>query len=344
MPTCRILPPYPHGLRYTPYWEENFTRFLGALGYDASIVGGAELPLGTVAEPAYAATQTAALLHELFRTPGRGDAIVFANAWHPGPVQLNYLRLFDARYKFRLFGFWRDGLYDTDAELRNGLLRKPKHWARHYELALYESYDANLFFSDEQAERFHRRYRLRDTSKSHVVGYPFVDLGDEVYPTLGAGKEDVIVFPYPMDEVSQEDLVRGLASELPEYEFVFPAKQRMSVREYRAQLLRAKLVFSSRLSETDPTLLVEAMQYGCVPVVPDRLVYREVFPEKYRYPSEYTKASKYVYVLRSRDFLADHIRNRMMTYSSIVGDLVQDAGHLRDRYYSGQKFKTILGV
>ncbi|MCB1844465.1 MAG: DUF3524 domain-containing protein [Halioglobus sp.] len=57
-------------------------------------------------------------------------------------------------------------------------------------------------------------------------------------------------------------------------------------REAYLSLLRgAQIVLSTALHEFQGLAVMEAVTAGCVPVVPDRLAYRELYPEAFRYAS-----------------------------------------------------------
>lgn len=55
--------------------------------------------------------------------------------------------------------------------------------------------------------------------------------------------------------------------------------------DYRAALLNADVVVSTSLHEFQGLAVLEAVAAGCLPLVPDRLAYRETIPAHCRYPS-----------------------------------------------------------
>jgi glycosyltransferase involved in cell wall biosynthesis len=56
-------------------------------------------------------------------------------------------------------------------------------------------------------------------------------------------------------------------------------------RDYRSILSSADLVVSTALHDFQGLAVLEGVAAGCLPLVPDRLAYRELFPESFRYPS-----------------------------------------------------------
>jgi glycosyltransferase involved in cell wall biosynthesis len=59
-----------------------------------------------------------------------------------------------------------------------------------------------------------------------------------------------------------------------------------SPAEYHAILCAADLVLSTTLHEFQGIAVMEAVANGCLPVVPDRLAYPEIYPSRHRYQSD----------------------------------------------------------
>lgn len=57
------------------------------------------------------------------------------------------------------------------------------------------------------------------------------------------------------------------------------------VADYRAFLCRCDVVLSTAIHDFQGLAIMEAATLGCVPLVPDRLAYQELFAEQYRYAS-----------------------------------------------------------
>jgi len=58
-----------------------------------------------------------------------------------------------------------------------------------------------------------------------------------------------------------------------------------SFPRYQGLLREADIVLSTALHEFQGVSVMEAVLSGCIPVVPDRLVYPEVYPARFRYDS-----------------------------------------------------------
>ena len=64
------------------------------------------------------------------------------------------------------------------------------------------------------------------------------------------------------------------------------ADARLPASEYRALLARAGIAVSTSNHEFQGVSMLEAASAGCIPLVPDALVYPEIYPAEYRYPAD----------------------------------------------------------
>lgn len=99
-----------------------------------------------------------------------------------------------------------------------------------------------------------------------------------------------------------------------------------SIAEYRRLLRQADLVLSTALHDFQGIALLEGVAAGALPVVPDRLAYRELFSAEYRYSGDDEAAA-----------LADHLEWRLDERNAGVQWQVPDLGRLgwgrlADRY------------
>lgn len=70
--------------------------------------------------------------------------------------------------------------------------------------------------------------------------------------------------------------------------------------EYRSIMSKSDVVVSSALHDFQGLAILEAINSGCVPVVPDRLAYQEFIPEEFRYESYVDDGEKEVQELADR--------------------------------------------
>ncbi|KEI72262.1 tRNA-queuosine alpha-mannosyltransferase domain-containing protein [Endozoicomonas elysicola] len=73
-----------------------------------------------------------------------------------------------------------------------------------------------------------------------------------------------------------------------------------SVDEYRSLLQKSDAVLSTAIHDFQGIAVLEAVAAGCVPVVPERLAYPELFAKRFRYPSFEKDAEKEAETLAGR--------------------------------------------
>jgi len=83
------------------------------------------------------------------------------------------------------------------------------------------------------------------------------------------------VIPDAFDKIQQE-----FSNVIKNYGFI------ESVVEYKKILASSDMVLSTALHDFQGLAILEAVAAGCIPVVPSRLAYTEIFPEKYQYDSD----------------------------------------------------------
>jgi len=77
------------------------------------------------------------------------------------------------------------------------------------------------------------------------------------------------------------DQIKNIFSkELNHYGFIEEADQ------YYEIISSSSMILSTAIHEFQGVAVLEAVARGCIPVVPDRLVYKEIFPEVFRYKSD----------------------------------------------------------
>lgn len=114
----------------------------------------------------------------------------------------------------------------------------------------------------------------------------------ELQPHLRQPKENIVLFPHRLAPEKQPEIFEDLAGSFPGWQFVACQKTALSKRDYHDLLARTRVVFSCSLQETLGIGCYEGVLAGAVPVVPDRLSYREMYPEESRYPAEWTASGE----------------------------------------------------
>ena len=289
--------------RYTAQWKTEFPQSIAdATGNDVTIIEG---PADIAGEPTpgafldfagtniYKSAQVAQM--SMFFREGKvkdGDHFVFADAWHPGILQLKYM-LELLQIKGTIHALWHAGSYDKHDFLGRLIGNKP--WVRLTEQALFHSIDKNYFASNFHIELFLNTFGEDCAIQEKIVrtGWPMEYLTPVLQAdTVGTEKKDLILFPHRNAPEKQLNIFEDLQKELPQYNFINCQEHKLNKKDYHKLLGEAKMVFSANLQETLGISCYEILRTGGIPFVPNRLSYSEMYEDKFLCPSEWTETWK----------------------------------------------------
>lgn len=220
------------------------------------------------------------------------DVFFFHDIWNPAVVNLKYM-LDGAGIKARIFGCIHAGSYDeSDFLYRMGMAR----WARSFEKSLIDICDG-VFVATE----FHRKLLIDSGFDGHKVlvsGFPIFQ--QRANPVE---KENIVVFPHRMDPEKQPGIFEKMRARLQDaykdWKFVFSKEVTKTKQEYFDLLQSSKIAVSFALQETWGIAMQEAVFADCIPLVPKRLSYEEMYPELNQFES----------IEEAEDILCDMIEN-----------------------------------
>ena len=229
------------------------------------------------------------------------DIFFFHDLWFPGIEMLFYIRD-GSGIKFKIMGCLHAGTYDPwDFLTQSGMMR----WAARIETSWFREVD-KIFV----ATHFHKDLILENRkileSKIAITSFPlFLDIEydkDE--------KEDIIIFPHRMNKEKQPELFIKLKEQFknkyPAWKFLFTKEECKTKEEYYSLLKKAKVAVSFAQQETWGIAQQEAMFLGCIPVVPNRLSYHEMYYGCFKY-----NTLSGVYTL---------VESYMNNYSKVIND------------------------
>lgn len=224
-----------------------------------------------------------------------GDVFLFTDAWNPAILHVKYMSdLMDIPVK--IVSYWHAGSYDTNDVL--GYKIKNRQWSIASEQAFFHASDVNVF-----ATEFHKDFFVRNCllstyqevadnliwdaeDKCLVSGQPHYEIVNwfekNSSPSWGS-KKDYIVFPHRNAPEKQPDLFEKLSGYFPEYDFFFTHGLNLSKEEYYKLLQDSKIVVSFSNHEMLGISMMEGVLAGCVPIVPARLSYNEMYDNPYFY-------------------------------------------------------------
>jgi len=213
---------------------------------------------------------------------------------------------------------------------------------------MYYTYDDNFFATGFHIEMFVRTlfgpdnpWEEDDVAEALAgedplitrVGWPMEYLKDNLVTYSGMEKRNLILFPHRLAPEKQVDIFRDLAEQLPEYEFVVCQEQTLTKNEYHNLLGEAKMVFSANLQETLGISWYEGALVNAIPMVPDRLSYKEMALTEFKYPSLWTE--DYSSYRSHRGEVVAKIRDYMENYEDYLVSLDKQRTKLNKEFFSG---------
>ena len=146
-------------------------------------------------------------------------------------------------------------------------------------------------------------------------------------------KRNLILFPHRIAPEKQVDIFRDLKEHLPQYEFVVCQDQELTKNEYHNLLGESKLVFSANLQETLGISCYEGALVDAIPMVPDRLSYKEMYFDTFKYPSAWTES--FEAYTEHRQELCMKIIEHMEFYETRLPMLKKQTQSLSENFFNG---------
>jgi hypothetical protein len=203
------------------------------------------------------------------------DVIFTTDLWFTGIESIAYLNYFYNK-KTKLKGIIHAGSFtDTD------FVRDMERWAKLFEDMIFDISDTIYVASDFIAKDIYKK-RLISKDKIVVTGLP-LDFEELNKYKNNSEKENIVIFNGRNVDEKQPWLFDELKNKFKNIKFINTQKENLSKRDYYKLLSKSKAVVSFALQENFGYGIQEAVYSGCIPIVPNRLVYKEQFDIKYRY-------------------------------------------------------------
>ena len=263
--------------RYTVHMDRDIEAYLNAEGLEyVKVMPTTEtpsLPEGQFLNAAFTSKFKALQIAEISAMfeSGKindGDTIFFSDIWFPGIESIAYMKYFTKK------DVKITGIIDTD------FVRDMERWAKNFEDIIFDISDtiycASNFIKDDIIKK-----RMVDPNKLVVTGLPVDYSGLDQH--LGQDKENIVIFngrlcdekqPWLFDELTKQVQARV---DFP-VRFVKTQEENLSKEEYYSLLGKSKVIASYALQENFGFGVAEAVYLGCQPVLPNRLVYPELYP------------------------------------------------------------------
>ena len=324
--------------RYTKQWKTEFPKLLKAKGFTVEVISGGETPQATTpgaflnfgGTNVYKSNQLEQIA-ELFCKGEieNGDYFLYTDAWNPTVIQLRYMAEL-LGVNIRIGGLWHAGSYDPADFL--GRLIGDKPWVRNAERSMYDCFDHNFFASQFHIDMFFESFPELDKSKVVRTGWPFEYMDGTLSMYKGMTKKNTILFPHRVAPEKQIDIFNDLKETLTQYEFIVCQDRQLTKNEYHNLLGESKLVFSANLQETLGISWYEGAVVGALPMVPDRLSYKEMGVDEFKYPSEWT--IDFNSYLKNKKQIVNKIIDYMENYEKYLVSLNKQVKKLKGDYFS----------
>lgn len=274
--------------RYTSQWKTWIPDSIEKEGLEYTVIDGVqdevEKKIGTEAffdfnqTAKYKATQIQKI-SELFikNKVEDGDVFLFTDAWHPGVIQLRQILLFN-NVDVKLYGMWHAGSYDS-ADL---LGQKGQQFFLDFERSVFNSLDMSFYATDFSRNLMVDTLNL-DKKKSKVTGFPYALETLNKYVIDINEKENIILFPHRVSIEKHPELFEKLSKRFPDYEFIVTLDVCPDKKSFYELMARAKYIISFAEQETWGISVFEAIALCTIPIVPDKLSYKEMYTDDIKY-------------------------------------------------------------
>lgn len=341
MKTIYIVPIEPIDSRYTKQWYENIPKIIGdritelkldpfevvtiaGEGANNATTTGAFLDFATTNY--YKAAQVQAI-SELFMH-GRvkaGDKFLVTDAWNFAVTAIRYMSdLLDIPVE--IHGIWHAGHYDPTDILG---MKMRKDWPPHQERAWFHACDYNWY-----ATNFHKNMFLSNLEidrnhchKARRSGQPHEYIIPQLEALAHTKKQHKVIWPHRYNADKQPEIAEELKTD---FDVVITAKMSLNKQAYYKELASSQVIFSCALHENLGISIMEAVLAGVIPVLPDRCSYAEMYPDAFKYPSNWTSSVDNFLIYKPK--LVEFIRDRMHHPEKYAKDLEMAQWTIKNAY------------
>lgn len=203
---------------------------------------------------------------------GKDYTLFTTDIWNFSLLAIPYLNYF-SNYNIKIKGVLHAGSFtDTD------FVRDMERVYKGFEDILFDITD-KIYVASDFIKNDVIKKRVVNPNKIIVTGLPIDEQGLDL-PKVN--KEDIVIFNGRNVDEKQPYLFELMKEKLP-YTFINTQQGNYTKEEYYNLLNKSKVVVSFALQENFGYGIQEAVKLGCVPVLPNRLVYPEIYPNQNLY-------------------------------------------------------------
>jgi hypothetical protein len=270
----------------------------------------------------------------------QGDHFIFMDAWNPAIFQLRYLSTV-YRTPVWIHGFWQTGSFNKTSYLS---FAKTLTWQKNAERALVAAINHNYYDSDYHLsllkslfKTFGAKHLFNTPGRVQKAGPPMAHVREYAEQFKKTKKRDMILFADKGTVDRNMIIFRELQRAMPQYEWVCIEDKMPNETQYHGLLASSKYVLILDLIDSSSITAFEAIMHGSIPLAPDRLNFKEIVPEKWRYPSHWTLS--YLNYTENYTTIIDYIKDRMENYDIYKEGIEEWAKHLDTNYYRIEALK-----
>jgi hypothetical protein len=287
-----LVPIEPLEERYSKDWLDWFPKELQKIckGKSVSVIHGKQLSptirqgafLDVIDTNRYKATQLQAIM-DLFDAGKvkNNDIFLFLDGWFPGVESLAYVR--DAlKIEFKIAACFHAGSYDEYDRVYQWGMRP---WAKYLEEAWFTIYDLIFVATHFHKDLITNPFTKNDKDYIKVTGFPlYVNWTIDPYII----KCNTVIFPHRLDPEKNPGAFDDLKKSMEDrpYYLLRTKDVAYTKESYYRALQEGKVAISFSDQETWGIAMQEAVLCGCLPLVPDRLSYPELYLPEFIYTDE----------------------------------------------------------
>lgn len=279
------IPIEPIPMRYSVDWVDWFFDYFTNNNIEYASINGEELTKGIeqgrfldcVGTNYYKSSQLMIIMQSIHEGKIKdGDVLFFHDLWFPGIEQIKYTCQ-AMNLNIKIMGCLHAGAYDPHDFLYQQKMGK---WAVHFEHMLFSLTD-KIFVATEFHKNLIIKSRSLEGNKIKVTGFPFISRKMKL-----KRKKNQIVFPHrnnPEKNIDTFFHMKNIYKDLlPGWDWV-TTYQLKDKEEYYRVLEESKIAISFSDQETWGIAMQECVIAGCIPLVPNKLSYVEMFDLAFRY-------------------------------------------------------------
>jgi hypothetical protein len=270
------------------------------------------------------------------------DTFIFTNAWSS---IVPYIKHWSELYKVpaKLIGFWSKGCFvNSDTEFRP---MNERTWRKMHENSNFRCLDKSFFLNSWYLKQFQEEI-ARDSflEKMQICKFPLDYLSLELSLVKERYyKQDMIIFPWSNYSKFNEQIVYDFKRIFKKTQVIF-AQETTPLTRFQLinQMSKAKIALLPYMHPNIGQEIYECFLLEIIPVVPDHESFRELVPEEFRYPPEWT-ATIFDYCKYAPDFSAK-VKNLLEEYDTLKPLLKEQQDKLTEHYFdSEQIIREIFG-